>query len=73
MGEKLHIVVPDGTNKALETKAKKDGHTKSSLARKIILAGLKECEHQWMAFNIDGSQIPEIRCAKCGIPQGKKS
>ena len=40
MAEKLHIVVPDGTLKLLQEQAKKEGHTKSSLARKILLNAL---------------------------------
>lgn len=42
MAERIHIVVPDGTTKKLIEKAKVEGHTKSSYARKVLLAALKE-------------------------------
>lgn len=41
MSERISIVVPDGTIKRLQEKADKQGHTQSSLCRKILLEGIK--------------------------------
>lgn len=40
MGERISIVVPDGTRKRLEDEAKKQGRSQSNLSRKFILDGL---------------------------------
>lgn len=75
MSERISIVVPDGTISRLNDKASKSGHTQSALCRKILLDGLKECEHLLVPCMPNGDFItngnysgPSIaRCVKCGF------
>lgn len=67
MSERLHIVVPDGTIEKLDTKAEKMGRSRSNLARKIIVDGLKECDHLWITNQIKGTSMLETVCSICGI------
>lgn len=81
MSERITIVVPDGTRNKLKEKAAKQGHTPSSLGRKLLTDGLKECEHEFVTIylNQKGEEIYKpgpnsdynmgVKCSKCGLRQ----
>lgn len=54
MSERITLVVPDGTREKLNNRAKVQGHTSSSLGRKILIDGLKSNEIENVAINSDG-------------------
>lgn len=80
MSERITIVVPDGTRNKLKEKAARQGHTPSSLGRKILTDGLKEeCDHEFVPIYLNqrGEEILKpsgnydynmtTKCIKCGI------
>jgi hypothetical protein len=66
MSERITVVVPDGTRDKLKEKAKEQGHTPSALSRKMLLDGLKGCDHLFHAVNVGGSGNGKAKCTKCG-------
>ena len=64
MSERITIVVPDGTRQRLKDKADKQGHTSSALGRKLLIDGLKTCEHLWTAKGAGGAM--KMVCSICG-------
>lgn len=46
MGERIHIVLPDGVKDKLIKEAKKQNRSKSNLAMSFVIQGLNKCEEK---------------------------
>lgn len=46
MGDRIHIVLPDGVKDKLVKEAKKQGRSKSNLAMNFVIQGLNKCEEK---------------------------
>lgn len=75
MSERITVVVPDGTRKKLKEKAEEQGHTQSALSRKILLDGLKGCDHLFIPVDVNRNEFKpgneklpaRAKCTKCGF------